>query len=76
MIKPGEYARWRASAVGGLTERLEQDAIFELAGDLHGRSVLDVGCGDGTYSISACHKIRKMAAKLVAARAGGSKLNQ
>jgi ubiquinone/menaquinone biosynthesis C-methylase UbiE len=56
MIEPGDYARWRASPVGGLTERLEQEVIFGLAGDLRGRSVLDVACGDGAYSISACKR--------------------
>ncbi len=54
MITPEDYARWRATAVGRLTERLEQDVVFGLSGDLRGRTVLDVACGDGAYSISAC----------------------
>jgi ubiquinone/menaquinone biosynthesis C-methylase UbiE len=54
VIRPEEYARWRASPVGALTERIEEKAIFDLAGDLRGRRVLDIGCGDGSYSISAC----------------------
>lgn len=54
MIGPENYARWRASTVGAVTERLEEEVIFDLVGDLHGRSVLDVGCGDGTQSLLAC----------------------
>jgi len=53
VVNPSDYARWRASSFGQLTERLEQEVIFELAGDVHGRSVLDAGCGDGSYSILA-----------------------
>jgi ubiquinone/menaquinone biosynthesis C-methylase UbiE len=54
VIEPSDYARWRDSPLGALTERLEQEAIFGLAGEVRGQSVLDIGCGDGTYSISAC----------------------
>ena len=53
MIDPELYARWRKSYLGALTERIEEDAIFQLAGDLAGKRVLDLGCGDGTYSIAA-----------------------
>ena len=56
MIGPEHYARWRASPVGALTERLEETVIFDLAGDLSDQKVLDVGCGDGTYSIAACKR--------------------
>ncbi len=52
-IRPESYARWRASGLGARTESLEQEAVFALAGDLAGLRVLDVGCGDGTYSIHA-----------------------
>jgi ubiquinone/menaquinone biosynthesis C-methylase UbiE len=30
--------------------------VFALSGDLRGRTVLDVACGDGAYSISACKR--------------------
>ena len=50
---PLEYARWRESALGIVTERLERTAVLDLAGPLAGRDVLDVGCGDGTYAIAA-----------------------
>ncbi len=56
MIVPADYAHWRASPIGALTERLEQKVVFELSGDLHGRRGLDLGCGDGTYSILACQR--------------------
>ena len=56
MIDPELYARWRESHLGALTERIEGDTIFQLAGDLDGKRVLDLGCGDGTYSIAAFEK--------------------
>lgn len=53
MISPDVYARWRESALGALTESLEKEAVFALAGNLTGLRVLDVGCGDGAYAIWA-----------------------
>ena len=52
-LTPAAYARWRQSALGALTEDLEQRAVFSLVGDPSGLRVLDVGCGDGTYAIRA-----------------------
>ena len=46
-LTPDSYARWRGSASGAITEGLERRLILELAGDVRGRQVLDVGCGDG-----------------------------
>lgn len=46
-IGPQIYAAWRATALGAVTEALEQRLIVELAGTLAGARVLDVGCGDG-----------------------------
>jgi 2-polyprenyl-3-methyl-5-hydroxy-6-metoxy-1,4-benzoquinol methylase len=51
-IGPGVYAAWRSSALGALTERIEHDLIFRLAGDVRGRQALDAGCGDGSLSIA------------------------
>ena len=53
VIDPEEYARWRESYIGALTERIEEEAIFRLAGDMSGKCLIDLGCGDGTYSIAA-----------------------
>lgn len=47
---PDVYADWRKSSLGEITEALEQRGILRLAGPLQGRSVLDVGCGDGTLA--------------------------
>jgi SAM-dependent methyltransferase len=51
-ITPSAYARWRASALGAITERLEHAALRRLAGDIAGRAVLDLGCGDGSLALS------------------------
>ncbi|AZG78713.1 methyltransferase domain-containing protein [Methylocystis rosea] len=41
------YARWRLNRLGQITDALEQQLLFELLGPVAGRTVLDVGCGDG-----------------------------
>lgn len=53
MLTPDSYARWRAAPLGALVERLERQVVFDLAGPLAGRRVLDIGTGDGTYAIEA-----------------------
>lgn len=53
-VGPDIYAQWRSSALGEITESLEQHLILELAGRLSGKSVLDVGCGDGTLLSIFC----------------------
>jgi ubiquinone/menaquinone biosynthesis C-methylase UbiE len=50
---PLEYAPWRATTLGAITERLERTVVLGLAGPLEGRDVLDVGCGDGAYALAA-----------------------
>lgn len=50
---PLDYAPWRATALGAVTERLERTAVLELAGPLDGRDLLDVGCGDGALAAAA-----------------------
>ena len=51
-LGPECYARWRASEIGATTERLERQLILELVGDVGGRRVLDVGCGDGEFAVA------------------------
>ena len=46
-LTPDDYAKWRSSRLGALTERLERALVLELLGDVRGLRVLDVGCGDG-----------------------------
>lgn len=41
------YARWRSSRLGQITDALEQQLILELLGSVAGKTLLDVGCGDG-----------------------------
>ena len=41
------YARWRSSRLGRITDRLEQQLILKLVGAVSGKTLLDVGCGDG-----------------------------
>jgi ubiquinone/menaquinone biosynthesis C-methylase UbiE len=52
-VSAASYERWRATPLGRTTERLEVKLFFELAGELAGKRVLDVGTGDGTYAIEA-----------------------
>ena len=47
---PTVYADWRSSSLGEIVEGLEHALLFRLAGELAGRDVLDVGCGDGTLA--------------------------
>lgn len=50
MIGPARYASWRATWLGGITERLEHDLLLSLSGPLTERRVLDIGCGDGALT--------------------------
>ena len=49
-VGPDIYSEWRASTLGAISESLEQELVLRLAGPLFGKSVLDVGCGDGTLA--------------------------
>ncbi len=44
------YARWRSSSLGQITDRLEQQLLFQLVGPVAGQRLLDVGCGDGALA--------------------------
>jgi ubiquinone biosynthesis O-methyltransferase len=55
-LGPEAYARWRASPIGAITERLERRLILELVGDVKGMTVLDVGCGDGELAVELARR--------------------
>jgi SAM-dependent methyltransferase len=50
-LGPEVYAKWRASGIGAITEQLQRRLILALLGDIRGRNVLDVGCGDGDLAL-------------------------
>lgn len=50
-LGPDVYAQWRASGIGAITEQLQRRLILSLLGDVKGRHVLDVGCGDGDLAV-------------------------
>lgn len=50
------YARWRATPLGAITESLETRLVFDLAGPLNGKWVLDIGTGDGQYALEAARR--------------------
>jgi len=50
---PKAYIAWRATALGTITEAIEQRLILELIDQLASRRVLDVGCGDGALVCAA-----------------------
>jgi SAM-dependent methyltransferase len=55
-IRPLDYGKWRGHTLGAITESLEQELVFELAGGLHGCRMLDLGTGDGSYAIAAARR--------------------
>jgi ubiquinone/menaquinone biosynthesis C-methylase UbiE len=56
VVAAESYRHWRTTVLGRVTEKLEMDVIFELAGPVAGRRVLDVGTGDGAYAIEAADR--------------------
>jgi ubiquinone/menaquinone biosynthesis C-methylase UbiE len=48
---PKAYHAWRASALGRITDRCEAAALLPMMGEVAGREVLDIGCGDGTMAV-------------------------
>lgn len=49
---PASYTDWRATSLGGITEHLERRLLLHLAGNVSGRRMLDVGCGDGSLALT------------------------
>ena len=50
-LGPDVYTKWRASSIGSITEQLQRRLILTLLGEIRGRNVLDVGCGDGDFAV-------------------------
>ncbi|MFZ5617894.1 MAG: class I SAM-dependent methyltransferase [Pseudomonadota bacterium] len=46
------YVRWRASRLGRITDAIEQRELLRRSFPLAGKQVLDVGCGDGFFTIA------------------------
>jgi ribosomal protein L11 methylase PrmA len=70
-LTPDCYARWRASTVGAITERLERRLVLELVCDVRGRRVLNVGCGDGDLAID----LSKRGARVVGIDSSSAMIN-
>jgi ubiquinone/menaquinone biosynthesis C-methylase UbiE len=47
---PGGYENWRETSLGSITEAIERRLILRLVGEVRGRNVLDIGCGDGALT--------------------------
>jgi 2-polyprenyl-3-methyl-5-hydroxy-6-metoxy-1,4-benzoquinol methylase len=39
-----------------MTEQLERQVMLDLIGDVSGKNILDVGCGDGEFAIEMARK--------------------
>ena len=55
-LGPEAYADWRAADIGIVTERFERALVLELAGDVAGLRVLDIGCGDGDLALDMARR--------------------
>ncbi len=44
------YARWRSSRLGQITDVLERQLLFDIIGPIAEKTLLDVGCGDGSLA--------------------------
>ncbi|MDY7082709.1 MAG: methyltransferase domain-containing protein [Halobacteria archaeon] len=51
-----EYDEWRFSRGGELVDRREKQALLELVGDIEIKSVLEIACGTGRFTIELMKK--------------------
>ena len=65
---PSAYDRWRGSTLGRITDEIERKLILDLIGDVSGRTVLDVGCGDGELAVELSKRGAKVTGIDVSAR--------
>ncbi len=49
---PLDYAAWRESTLGRITERLERAVVLDVVGPRGGGDLLDVGAGNGAYALA------------------------
>lgn len=55
-LDPQAYASWRGSTIGTITEGLERQLVLELLGDVSGRRMLEIGCGDGSMAVELARR--------------------
>ena len=53
---PLDYALWRRTRLGAITEALEARSVLAAAGEVSGLLVLDVGCGAGAYAVALARR--------------------
>jgi ubiquinone/menaquinone biosynthesis C-methylase UbiE len=72
------YARWRSRRLGQITDAIERQLLFEMLGPVAGKTVLDVGCGDGALDADLVQRgaivtaLDADVAMVAAARRGGA----
>jgi 2-polyprenyl-3-methyl-5-hydroxy-6-metoxy-1,4-benzoquinol methylase len=55
-LTPAVYASWRTSELGRFTEAIERKLILDLVGDVSGKTVLEIGCGDGALAVELARR--------------------
>lgn len=53
---PNAYRSWRASRLGQITDRLEEELVLQLIGPPAGLRILDVGCGDAALAVALAQR--------------------
>lgn len=61
-LDPLAYQRWRASDLGEITQALQQSLMLQMMGEVTGKDVLDVGCGDGAFALELHRRGARIAA--------------